>query len=85
MPRAQYASYKSPRPGGIRTCLEGTRLNVQETIDTWALHPGRNHPPVFWLAGVAGIGKSTIAHTVASRLDAINQLGGSFVFLKTDD
>jgi hypothetical protein len=85
MPRAQYASYKTPRSGGARTCLKGTRINVLKTIDTWALYPECDHPSVFWLNGVAGIGKSTIAHTVASRLDALQQLGGSFVFLKTDD
>ncbi|KAF5314244.1 hypothetical protein D9619_011788 [Psilocybe cf. subviscida] len=85
MPRAQYASYKDPRPGGARACLEGTCINLLNTIGTWALHPDRDHPCVFWLNGLAGTGKSTVAYTVASRLDKRRQLGGSFMFLKTDD
>ncbi|KAF5314383.1 hypothetical protein D9619_011792 [Psilocybe cf. subviscida] len=82
MPRAQYASYKTLRPGGARTCLEGTRLSVLKTVETWALDPNRDHPPVFWLNGIAGIGKSTIAHSVASRLDSrtINLKNGNLVF-----
>lgn len=55
------------------------------TIEHWALHPDPRHPPIFWLNGLAGIGKTTIARTIASWLDAKHRLGGSFVFLRTDD
>ena len=34
--------------------------------------------PVFWLNGLAGTGKSTIAQTISERLFADNQLGASF-------
>ena len=35
-------------------------------------------PPIFWLSGLAGAGKSTIAQTVAERLFDNNRLGASF-------
>lgn len=35
---------------------------------------------MFWLAGLAGSGKSTIAHTVASTLASKGRLGGCFFF-----
>jgi len=34
--------------------------------------------PIFWLNGLAGTGKSTIAQTIAERLFADNRLGASF-------
>ena len=34
--------------------------------------------PIFWLSGLAGTGKSTIAQTIAERLFADNRLGASF-------
>jgi hypothetical protein len=35
-------------------------------------------PPVYWLNGLAGTGKSTIAQTIAERVFATGQLGASF-------
>ena len=35
-------------------------------------------PPVYWLNGLAGTGKSTIARTVAERMFAQGRLGASF-------
>ena len=37
-----------------------------------------DRPPVFWLNGLAGTGKSTIAQTVAERVLANGRLGASF-------
>ncbi|KAF5617279.1 WD domain protein [Fusarium tjaetaba] len=47
-------------------CLPGTQRNALNTIQAWA----ENHAgePIFWLAGMAGTGKSTIAATVANCL-----------------
>jgi len=47
-----------------------------DEIECWAKDPER--PPVFWLNGLAGTGKTTIAQTVAERMFADGCLGASF-------
>jgi hypothetical protein len=49
---------------------------VLNEIESWAKDP--NQSPVFWLNGLAGTGKSTIAQTVSERIFADGQLGASF-------
>jgi len=56
--------------------MEGTRVKVLEELDTWASNA--NSSKVYWMVGMAGIGKSTIAHTFCENLEAKNILGGSF-------
>ncbi|KAF5328776.1 hypothetical protein D9619_011549 [Psilocybe cf. subviscida] len=85
LPRAPTASYNSIRTGGANACMNGTRVSILNTIRAWARNPDPNQPPMFWLNGLAGIGKTTIAHTIASELDADGRLGASFVFLRADD
>lgn len=41
--------------------------------------------PIYVLDGVAGIGKSTIAKTIAEHADGINTLGASFFFSRNND
>ncbi|PYI11401.1 hypothetical protein BO78DRAFT_333564 [Aspergillus sclerotiicarbonarius CBS 121057] len=48
-------------------CLEGTQIPMLQQIQLWIDDP--DSPPIFWLYGMAGTGKSTIARTVASRFD----------------
>ncbi|KAF9518945.1 hypothetical protein BS47DRAFT_1337839, partial [Hydnum rufescens UP504] len=60
--RVDSAAYDSGRKDAPSLCLEGTR---------------NRDPPVYWLMGLAGIGKSTIAKT--NRV-----LGGSFFFSRSD-
>jgi NACHT domain len=45
---------------------------------TWA--DGNDEGCIFWLNGMAGTGKSTIARTVAQKYDDQNRLGASFFF-----
>ena len=71
--RAQAAEF---RHGNRRGCLKGTRDTVLNEIESWANDPRES--PVFWLNGLAGTGKSTIAQTVAERLFAEGRLGASF-------
>ncbi|KAJ4205012.1 hypothetical protein NW759_014678 [Fusarium solani] len=47
-------------------CLEGTQIETLNTIQSWVEDP--DAPFVFWLHGLAGTGKSSIALTVAQRL-----------------
>ncbi|KAF9646630.1 hypothetical protein BDM02DRAFT_3067219, partial [Thelephora ganbajun] len=57
-------------------CLKGTRGAVLDKIEVWARD--FHEPPVYWLNGLAGTGKSTIAQTIAERIFADGQLGASF-------
>jgi len=56
--------------------MQGTRVKVLKELDTWA--SDANSSKVYWMVGMAGIGKSMIAHTFCENLEAKNILGGSF-------
>ena len=56
--------------------MQGTRVKILEELDNWASNA--NSCKVYWMVGMAGIGKSTIAHTFCENLEAKNILGGSF-------
>ena len=62
--------------GERKGCLKGTRGTVLSTIELWARDYDKL--PIYWLNGLAGTGKSTIAKTTAERLFADGQLGASF-------
>ena len=63
--------------------MEGTRVKVLQDLDTWASDAsGRK---VYWMVGMAGTGKSTIAQTFCKNLDEKNILGGSFFASRTAD
>jgi hypothetical protein len=64
------------RHGDHNGCLKGTRGAVLDAVEVWAKDFGK--PPVYWLNGVAGSGKTTIARTIAARFFADGQLGASF-------
>ena len=71
--RASGAGYSH---GDRNGCLKGTRWTVLKEIECWAEDP--EGPPVFWLNGLAGTGKSAIAQTIAERMFAHGILGASF-------
>ena len=71
--RAHGAEY---RHGNRRGCLGGTRGTVLEEIERWT--EDFDTSPVFWLNGLAGTGKSTIAQTISERMFAGGRLGASF-------
>ncbi|KAF9779732.1 hypothetical protein BJ322DRAFT_337915 [Thelephora terrestris] len=71
--RAHLAGYKH---GNRANCLKGTRESVLDEIEQWA--EDFEEPCVYWLNGLAGTGKSTIAQTVAERVFANGHLGASF-------
>jgi NACHT domain len=66
----------------METCLNGTRVDLLDTVDQWANNP--NGKCIFWLQGGAGTGKSTISRTVAHKFaDSEHhgpRLGASFFF-----
>ena len=57
-------------------CLMGTRTSILDEIELWTHN--FHKPNVYWLNGLAGTGKSTIAQTVAERLSVDGKLGASF-------
>jgi hypothetical protein len=64
------------RHGDRQGCLKGTRKAVLDEIELWT--KDSNKLPVYWLNGLAGTGKSTIAQTIAERIFADGRLGASF-------
>ena len=64
------------RHGRRKGCLKGTRGAVLNIIKLWA--SDFDKCSVYWLNGLAGTGKSTIAKTIAERLFADGKLGASF-------
>ncbi|KAK6988521.1 WD40 repeat-like protein [Favolaschia claudopus] len=67
----------------VRTgCLEGTRKELLTEI-TVSLSSCTNTSNIFWLHGVAGSGKSTIANTVSHYFRSLHRLG-AFIFFDRD-
>ncbi|KAJ6258029.1 Vegetative incompatibility protein [Drechslerella dactyloides] len=78
LPIAEGAAFGSFVDQHEPECLEGTRVDLLETIYQWSDDPeGKG---IFWLVGMAGTGKSTISRTVARQLRANKQLAASFFF-----
>ena len=62
--------------GDRQECLRGTGKDVLRQIERWL--GDEKDRRVFWLNGLAGTGKSTIAQTVAKNSFADRKLGASF-------
>jgi hypothetical protein len=61
-------------------CLENTRVEVLQEIRKWIQGYDTRH--IFWLNGLAGTGKSTIARTIARECYDTGCLGASFFFTR---
>ncbi|KAJ1304277.1 hypothetical protein OPQ81_005437 [Rhizoctonia solani] len=63
---------------GRGPCIKGTRVEVLEQILSWVDNssPGS----FYWINGMAGTGKTTIAYSLCERLDATHRLAASFFF-----
>ena len=62
--------------GDRQGCMKGTRRDVLFQLEQWSRDPQEKR--VFWLNGLAGTGKSTIAQTFAEMCFADGKLGASF-------
>src|SRR5207248_2717363 len=78
IPFAAQAAFNSYDKQHDRVCLPDTRVDVLEQIMAWA--DGHDERCIFWLNGMAGTGKSTIARTVARAYYEQERLGASFFF-----
>ncbi|KIJ51922.1 hypothetical protein M422DRAFT_26282 [Sphaerobolus stellatus SS14] len=71
-----YNSYERKQEGAS-ICQPGTRGWILTKIQEWITREG---PPVLWLYGPAGAGKSTIAQTIAEQCDDRKNLAFSYFF-----
>ena len=63
-------------------CMEGTRVELLHKIYDWVENGSQN---LYWLNGIAGTGKSAVAHTVAEYYAKRGRLGGSFFFSRDQE
>src|SRR6266700_4223702 len=60
-------------------CTEGTRVDIIEQIMDWAKETDPvKAPSVYWLNGLAGLGKTTIAYTICELLEKADVPFASF-------
>ncbi|KAG8710567.1 hypothetical protein FRC11_004383 [Ceratobasidium sp. 423] len=61
---------------GRRSCTENTRTQILVDSMAWAESP--DGTKIYWMNGMAGTGKTTIAYSLCERLEATGQLAASF-------
>jgi hypothetical protein len=69
------------RAGAPAPCLEGTRVQLLEDVAKWMAET--NEKTVFWLTGVAGTGKTTVAKSIADMANKDKYLVVTFFFSHT--
>ena len=79
MPYAPGARYTEEKG-----CLPGTRESVLREICDVLSNPDQDAPQVCLLTGIAGSGKSAIAHSIARLYDEQKRLGSSYYFSSSD-
>ncbi|RFN54426.1 wd40 repeat-like protein [Fusarium flagelliforme] len=72
------ASFDSQAEEHNPTCLPNTRVDLLNQISEWVRDPSSQK--LFWLNGMAGTGKSTVARTLAHSFAQSGHLGASFFF-----
>ncbi|KAI0049101.1 hypothetical protein FA95DRAFT_1604634 [Auriscalpium vulgare] len=82
LPYAADAHYASVRGRERSPCLEGTRTDVLQEIKAWLQNDDPGAKPMFWLNGMAGMGKTSIAQTVALMAEGLDFAIGSFFFTR---
>ncbi|KAK6436473.1 hypothetical protein LTR95_007334 [Oleoguttula sp. CCFEE 5521] len=76
LPTASQAPFDASSRQDDPLCLQDTRTEVLKQIRAWVY--GEEASCIFWLNGMAGTGKSTIARTVAEEFSRRKCLGASF-------
>src|ERR1700735_4733005 len=77
--RAKYAAFDDYNEDtGSSECYGETRKEILKEIEDWA--EDQDGKCIFWLSGMAGSGKSTIARTIARKFKQKDYLGASFFF-----
>jgi len=69
-------------------CMEGTRKAILDQIIAWVTDgPGQggvDQSTPYWIYGLPGIGKTSLAHSICKKLDERKQFAGAF-FCRRDD
>ncbi|KAB5589205.1 Vegetative incompatibility protein HET-E-1 [Ceratobasidium theobromae] len=80
---ARLAAYDSELSVEVnrRRCTENTRKNILHNLNMWSSDPDAEK--VFWMDGMAGTGKTTIAYTLCRVLQSRGQLAASFFCTRT--
>ncbi|CAE6478237.1 unnamed protein product [Rhizoctonia solani] len=80
---AKLAAYDSTHGTEVnrRTCTENTREAILQDLNDWS--DDTDGKRIYWMNGMAGTGKTTIACSLAQALEARGQLGGSFFCSRT--
>jgi hypothetical protein len=78
LPYTQEASFDSLAQQYNVACLPNTRVDLLREIHSWA--DRQDDRCIFWLKGLAGTGKSTVALTVARSYSSKGRLAANFFF-----
>ncbi|CAE6429078.1 unnamed protein product [Rhizoctonia solani] len=75
---AKLAAYDSTHGTEVnrRTCTKNTRETILQDLNRWSDEIDGKR--IYWMNGMAGTGKTTIACSLAQSLELRGQLGGSF-------
>ena len=76
MPRAQFVEYDAASPAPRNACTKKTREALLDRLQEWA--SDETTTKVYWLNGMAGTGKTTIAYSFSEILREKDSLGGTF-------
>ncbi|KAJ7696291.1 hypothetical protein B0H17DRAFT_407217 [Mycena rosella] len=66
-----------------RACTDNTRVGLISRLKEWARDAQSS--PIFWLSGMAGTGKSTVAYTLCQHWRKEHRLGASFFCSRNDE
>ncbi|CAE6499938.1 unnamed protein product [Rhizoctonia solani] len=64
-----------------RACTENTRVEILENLMKWSEDCSTAN--IYWMNGMAGTGKTTIAYSACAALDDTKQLAASFFCVRT--
>ena len=64
-------------------CMEGTREALLNHIMAWTANES-DTSNIYWIHGIPGIGKTSLAHSICEKLHNTNRLAGAF-FCQRDD
>ncbi|KAF8805112.1 hypothetical protein BYT27DRAFT_7297183 [Phlegmacium glaucopus] len=76
LPRAEFAQYDAASPAPRNACTENTRKAILDALQVWA--SDNTTTKVYWVNGMAGTGKTTIAYSFSEILREKDSLGGTF-------